>query len=799
MEDLDFQTSDTASPSSQIKFKDVFNLTLSRWPWIVLSVVVCLALAGIYLLRKQPVYTRTAEVVIRDDSQGTNAVSQEFSDMGLFTSNSIIEDEMNKLSSPDVMTEVVKRLDLNVSYYAPGQFRKEIVYGPALMVKATFPSLLENASLKVDAKISPKGTYTLSNLKFNKEDGEILTKGPVALGKPVNTSAGPIILSKTPYWRPDNEDMELSIVKASLNSAVRRFGNELTVTRKNELGNTITIEATDQSVQRAEDLINGVISVYNENWIENRNQISVATSKFISDRLGVIEHELGNVDQDISSYQSAHLIPNVQQAASMSMAESQEASSQILELNNQLQMARYLRAYLTNETNRNSVLPANSGVKGENIEAQVTAYNNRLLERNRLAANSSETNPLVIDLDAQLAAQRSAIVSTIDNQIVSLNTQIRNLQNSKNRATAEIAANPTQAKYLLSVERQQKVKESLYLYLLQKREENELSQAFTAYNTQVITKPNGVPDPTSPKTGRVLFIAIVFGLAIPFGITYLQELNNTRVRGRKDLEGINVPFLGEIPQLPGAKKRRKKGDVQDAKIVVESGKRDMLNEAFRVLRTNVGFMASKDKGCCVIMITSFNPGSGKTFVTMNLAIGLALRGKRVLVIDGDLRRASTSIYVNNPKRGLSDYLIGATDDIQSVLQKGSVTNGLDILPVGKLPPNPTELLETERFVSLIRELRHDYDYILIDCPPLDIVADAQIINQVVDRTILVVRAGLLERVMLPRLEQIVATKRFHNLGVVLNGADTKGKRYGAQYGYGYGYGDGYYTQEDKKK
>lgn len=797
MEDLDFQTTETTSESNQIRFKDVFDLTLHRWPWILVSLVCCMAFAGVYLLRKQPVYTRTAEIVIRDDSQGTNAVSQEFSDIGLFTSNSIIEDEMNKLSSPDVMQEVVKRLDLDVSYYAPGQFRREIVYGPALMVKATFPSLSESSTLKVKVNVSPKGTYTLSDLIFNKEDGEILTKGPVALGQPVNTSAGPIIISKTPYYKNTGENIELFITKSALSAAVRSFGRELQVTRKNELGNTITLEATDRSKQRAEDLINGVISVYNENWIENRNQISVATSKFISDRLGVIEHELGNVDQDISSYQSTHLIPDVARAASMSMEESQEATSQILELNNQLQMARYLRAYLTDDVNRNSVLPSNSGIKGENIEAQVSAYNNKLLERNRLAANSSDANPLVVDYDAQLAAQRSAIVSTIDNQIVSLTTQIRNLQHSKNRATAEIAANPTQAKYLLSVERQQKVKESLYLYLLQKREENELSQAFTAYNTQVITKPNGVPDPTSPNTTKVMFVAFVIGLCIPFGITYLQELNNTRVRGRKDLEKINAPFLGEIPQLPGAKKRRKKGDVQDAKVVVESGKRDMLNEAFRVLRTNVGFMASRDKGCCVIMITSFNPGSGKTFVTMNLAIGLALRGKRVLVLDGDLRRASTSLYVNNPKKGISDYLIGNTDSLDGLIVKDSLANGLDVLPVGKMPPNPTELLETDRFVALIRNLRQDYDFILIDCPPIDIVADAQIINQVVDRTMLVVRAGLLERVMLPRLEEMVATKRFHNLGIVLNGADTKGKRYGAQYGYGYGYGDGYYTQEMK--
>ena len=242
-------------------------------------------------------------------------------------------------------------------------------------------------------------------------------------------------------------------------------------------------------IQRAEDILNTVIAVYNENWIKDKNQIAVSTSAFISDRLGVIEQELGNVDENISSYKSEHLLPDVQAAASMYMAQSSEANAQILALNTQLSMARYIRNYLTNSTSKNQLLPANSGIESPGIEQQIANYNTAQLRRNDLVANSSERNPLVADMDQSLENMRHAIITSIDNHITTLNTQIRSLQQSERQTTARIAANPSQGKYLLSVERQQKVKEALYLFLLQKREENELSQAFTAYNTRVITPP----------------------------------------------------------------------------------------------------------------------------------------------------------------------------------------------------------------------------------------------------------------------------------------------------------------------
>ncbi len=778
----------------QVEISDVIFITLKRWPWLLLSVAVCVGLGLFYVLRAQPVFTRTATIAVKDDSNGNSmsAGLDAFSDMGLIKSRTNINDEITKLQSPDIMAEVVRRFNLDKSYYIDGRFHKEIIYGPQLPVSVSFPSLMDNESASLTVELFKDGKYSLHNVTCNGDDASIITKDPVLLGDTVKTSAGPVVVSKTPYYTGGSVNT-IYVSKAPLKGVVATYLGKLTVAHKNDKGNTINLTVSDGSIQRAEDILEGVISVYNEKWIEDRNQVAISTSNFINERLAVIEAELGDVDQDISSYQSEHLIPDVQQAASMYMAENQEASAQIFELNNQLQLSRYMRAYLNDEAKKNQVIPANTGIENANIEAQIGEYNSKMLLRNQYASNSSETHPLVTDLDMQLATMRSAILSAIDNQILALDTRIRNIQGNKRQTTAQIAASPSQAKYLLSVGRQQKVKEALYLFLLQKREENELSQAFTAYNTQVIAKPNGSNAPTSPVRNRILLIAFAFGLVLPFGVTYLLETINTRVRGRKDIESLSIPFLGEIPEY-----KSRKGESMESRVVVKQGKRNVINEAFRVLRTNIGFVSSKDSGGSAIMVTSFNPGSGKTFLTVNLAISLAIKGKKVVVVDGDLRRGSASAYVGSPKKGLSNYLVGEVQDIKDIEVNDTLMQGLAVIPIGIVPPNPTELLESRRFADLISRLKSEYDLVFVDCPPVEMMADAQIIEQLVDRTVFVIRAGLFKRVMLPELEKLYQEKKFKNIGIVLNATAAEGSRYGYKYGYGYGYGYGNYSHYTSK-
>lgn len=773
---------------NQVKISDVFFMTIHKWPWIILSVFVCVGLAVLYVLRTPPIYTRTASIVIKDDTKGKSVSSEldAFADMGLLQSHSNILDEVNKLQSRNVIMEVIKRLSLDVSYSVDGRFHDDLIYGIQVPVKVSFPDVSDAESVALTLELDGKSGYRISDLSYNGEDIPLSGSNDVKIGNASQTKIGRIVVEASPYSE-NNNLKKIFVTKSPLKAVSAGFASRLDVTQKSEKGNTINLTFTDRSTQRAEDFINGVITVYNEKWMENRNQIAVSTSNFINDRLGVIEGELDNVDHDISSYQSEHLIPDVQQAANMYMSENQTISAQILDLNTQLQMTRYLRSYLSGEANKNQVIPSNSGIKNPTIEAMIAEYNDAMLQRNQYGSNSSETHPRVMDLDSKLAGMRMSILSTLDNQITALNAQISNLQSSKNRTTAKIAANPSQAKYLLSVERQQKVKEALYLYLLQKREENELSQAFTAYNTQIVSTPDGEDSPTAPKKSQIIMIAFFVGLFIPFGVNYVRESNNTRIRGKKDLENLNIPLIGEIPFY-----RPKKGKDTDNKIVVKPGNRNIINEAFRVLRTNIGFLAAKDKGCCTFMVTSFTPGSGKTFLTINLGISLAIKGRKVLIIDGDLRRAVTSSYIDSPKVGLSNYLIGEVKDVDSVIVSDTISEGLSILPVGTIPPNPTELLETDLFAEMVNDLKLQYDLILIDCPPVDMMADAQIIEQIADRTIFVIRAGLLERSMLAELEKFEEEKKMKNIGIVLNAIVSDGHRYGYyKHGYGYGYGYGY--------
>ena len=786
-------------PDDFLRIQDLLYLCLMKWQWFVLSLVVTVGVATVYLLRTPAVYTRTASVLIKEDSKGKSVSSdlESFSEFGLFQSSTNVNNELVTFQSPALMTEVVKRLRLDMNYFVPGKFHRQVAYGLTLPVDVTISDLPENESAGFTLDVQPDSTLLLSDFIRNgtELDGMDI-KG--RLLDSITTPLGKIIIHTTPNY-VNGETYTLYVGKSSLYNTVDSYASNLSVSLNNEKASVIDLSFKDNSIQRAEDVLSMLISIYNENWVKDKNQIAVSTSMFINERLGIIEQELGNVDEDISSYKSEHLLPDVQAASSMYMAQSSQTNAQILALNNQLYMTRYIRNYLANDANRTQLLPANSGIESANIESQIAEYNKQLLQRNSLVANSSTENPLVVDMDQAQASMREAIIRSIDNQIVTLNSQIKSLRQTEQQTTSRIAANPTQAKYLLSVERQQKVKEALYLFLLQKREENELSQAFTAYNTRIVTPPHGSMLPTSPVRKNIFMVAFALGLLIPLVIIFMRENMNTRVRGRKDLENVTAPFIGEIPLFV----RRKKGifgkKPQEVKaVVVKEGSRDIINEAFRVLRTNLEFMTGKDNRS-VILVTSFNPGSGKSFLTMNIAVSLAIKGKKVLVIDGDLRHGSASAYIDSPDKGLSDYLGGRIDNLNEIIVPDPKQKSMDIIPVGTIPPNPTELLFDERLKQAIDTVREQYDYVLIDCPPIELVADTQIIEKLADRTVFVIRSGLLERSMLVELEKIYEEKKYKNMSLILNGTKGSGGRYGYRYGYHYGYGSGYHYGSDEKR
>ena len=815
MENNASNTSNQPRQEESVQLMDLIYKCMSRWHWFVISVILCLGIALFYILKTPPVYTRSAEIMIKTNSRGRSISNESdaFSELGLFSTNTNVYNEIKALGAKSGMLEVVKRLKLDMNYTVDGRFHDDVLYGSNLPFTAEIVDIPEQVPASFDLDVAADGTLSMSSFTY---DGEPVERGAVVTGvfaDTLSTPVGAVVVVPTVVY----EAMDYPTVhvrRSSFRSATSHYASELSVSLSDKMSQVVQLTVDDISIKRAEDILDMLVAVYNENWVADKNQIAVSTSMFINERLGVIEQELTDVDSDISNYKSQNLIPDVKAASSMYMTQSNAINGEIQELNNELYMTQYIRESLSGEDSSNKVLPTNSGISSANIESQIRDYNEKLLRRNNLVAASSESNSLVVELDNSLASLRQAIITSLDNQELALKNQISSLQRTERQATARIAANPTQAKYLLSVERQQSVKEALYLFLLQKREENELSQAFTAYNTRIIDPPTGSMNPTAPRRSMIYLLALLMGLFIPLAAIYLMEVLNTKVRGKKDIKDVILPFAGEIPLTEeGMKQNRKylralrmqKKVNLNREILVKSGSRDTINEAFRVLRTNVEFM-TKNKDANVLAVTSFNPGSGKSFISMNLGVALAIKGRKVLVVDCDLRHATLSSYIGTPHNGISNYLSGQTDDFESLVCPFPGQDNLFVMPVGVIPPNPTELVADERFKHMISTFKGLYDYVFLDCPPIEIVADTQIINECVDRTLFIIRAGLCERSMLAELNSLYEENKYNNLALVLNATELSkssyfGNRYGYHYGhYGhYGYAYSSYAKDDDKK
>lgn len=768
----------------KLKLSEVVKATLRHWPWILVSIFLCCGFALWKVLSTQPTYERSASVLIKEKENGGSAGGLgELADLGLVSSSTNIYDEVNKLTSPDLMEEVLARLGLFVSYEEPGTFHDKVLYGANLPVKVTFSDVLPSEAASVEINIDKKGQVTLKDLAVGKQAYDLKGK-TFPLGVPIKTGGGQILVEKSPYFREGTE-YDILVSREAPKKTVENYLATLAVAVKDRKGNTIDMSIVDNDPLKAEDILATVLDVYNENYIRRTNESTESTSRFIDERLVALQGDLGQVDQNISDFQSQHMIPNLAESAKLNMASNKEASAELLTVASQLQTARHLKALLQSNSAKTQLLPANSGLENKGIETQISEYNKTMVERNQLAANSSDSHPMVEGLDAQLAGMRSAILTSVDNQISALGTVVGNLQGNIAKTTSQIAASPSQAKYLLSVERQQKVKENLYLFLLQKKEENQLSMAAAASNTEVIQKPRGKDRPVAPRKMLTVFFAFIIGAIIPFGVEYVLMANDKKVHTKKDLDSLELPAIGEIPEYVPVKSKIKikKGEPL---VVVKQGKRNVINEAFRVLRTNLEFLFPKTGEGNVLMLTSYNPGSGKTFVAINTGAALALKGKKVVVVDCDMRRAAASEYVDSPSRGLSNYLVGSATDVDSLMVCDTITKDLCVLPVGTIPPNPSELLESPRFPAMIEKLRKEFDYIILDCPPAEMMADAQIINAVSDRAVFIIRAGVMETTQLPELNKLYKANKFKSLSYIFNGVRVANTTYGNGYANSYG-------------
>lgn len=760
---------------------DFFALCIRKWWWFVISAIIMCSLAYLFLLRIEPSYGCTASVMIKSDSRSRTVTSRiEAIDMNALKTTSSVDNEIIAIQSVSLMRDVVRRLQLNNLYTTRGRWHSVTLYGKTLPVSVDYLDADDAESCSFKLKLLSGGKFEMDDFKAKDDLPDVTIKG--SLFDTLKTPIGRVVVAPAMAYADDLK-MDISCTHAPVNAVAKKYSSKMTASLNDKKADVFTLNVSDVNPQRAEDLLSMVIAIYNEKWVLDKNQIAKSTSAFIQERLALIEQDLGGVDSDISSFKSANLLPDITAATNLYLSQNSETNKKLLELDNQVNAVAAVRDYMTDDSNKDQLLPSGSNLYGQGLESQIKEYNTIVLRRNSLVLSTSSSNPLVVALDQSIESMRESIIASVENQLQTLTNQRDALVKAEKKTTSKIAVNPSQAKYLISVERKQGVLESLYLYLLQQREQNELNQAFTAYNTRVIDPPIISEKPIAPSKRKVLLVAFIIGLLIPLVYLYLQEMLNTKVRGRKDVENMSVPFLAEIPQV-------KKTTAERA--MVKHGSRDIINEAFRVLRTNLQFMMKDGEGAKVVALTSSNPASGKSFIALNLAMSYAIKGKKVLLIDGDMRHCSTSEYLSNPKNGLSIYLSDDSVTLADVVTVDEATQ-LSIIPVGVTPPNPTELLETPRFEQLIDEAKKEYDLIFIDCPPVDVVADASIIAGFATNTIFVIRAGLMSRSMLPLVENYYKEHRFNSMALVLNGTEMSGSshRYGYGYGYAYGYGYGY--------
>lgn len=780
------------------KIREWLYLCLSRWYWFATSLLIAFGLALLYLLVTTPSYTRKMSILIKDEDKNRSLSSEfsQFSDMGLVAGKTNLYNEMITLASPSYMLDVVKDLHLDFNYKTDGRFHELTLYGRKQPVVVSLPDVDPDDFASFTLFLKPNNVIELTDF-VDVNHGTAVTKVVKGeIGKAVKTPIGTILVTPTPHY-VGKYDNPIRVSKNRISDVANSYANRLVIDLNQDRASVVDVALTDVSPERAENVLNKLFEVYNNKWVEDINKQAISTSKFIDEELRTIESQLGNVDDNIAQQQKDNVAPDLEVANQINLNKVENTSAQLLDLDNQIYMANMIKDQLSKADFE--VLPANSGIENQAISAQILQYNEKVLQRNNLLENSGINNPYIQDLDDQLRATREAIITSLNTVISSLGDKKNSLETTKTEAVKKIEKSPVQAKDLLTVERQQKVKEQLYLFLLQKREENQLSKAYTAYNTKLLNPPSGSRTPTRPVKLNVMIIAMVLGLLIPMILLFIVNNMNTKVKGRKDIEDLSLPFIGEIPLSYRKRKgllsifNRMKKEVRE--IVVQEKNSNAINEAFRVVRTNLEFVLGKDHK--VVMFTSSNVGSGKTFISTNLATSFAIKGKKVLLVDLDLRKASMSTFVDSPQRGISDYLNGQYSKINDVMVKQRIHKNLDVLPVGTIPPNPTELLFSDRLSSLLKDMREEYDLIVIDCPPIDIVADASIINDLIDVTVYVLRSGLMDRQMLPEVEKYYTDKRFKNMVLLLNGTTEESNGYGyRRYGYGYGYG---YGNSKKKK
>lgn len=776
----------------EIDLKQLIFIFLNKWYWFALSVLIMLIAGYLYLKIQTPAYEAKSSVLIKQEQKAPEEMFL-LQDIGFNTGKNNIDNEIGTFKSPDMVAKVVTALELYTTYryvhsyrfYSPELYKKSPLYvrwedvePDKIPTTVTLTFTQKRAGLGVDAEYSAGGETVEKSL--------VIEKLPGYLQLPI----GRFYVARQDSIKYESQPLEVKISNAM--AVARQIISNLSIVTSTKLSSQLDITLKTETRKKGEDLLNALIQEYNKEEAEDKNMVAFNTAVFIEERLRNIGVELGEVEGQVESYRKINEVTDIPTQVGTYLTKSSNYDTRRSDIVTQLNLLSYIEAYISNSANRNKLIP-NLGITDPGLISVINSYNEILINRERVQTSSSEINPVIKQLNNQVAQLLDNIKASLANEKNAREIAMRDLDKENMLTSSKIRNIPTVDRQYTSILRQQEVKSNLFVYLLQKREETNLTQAGVAPKAKLIAKPYSIGNQVEPKRAIIMLLFFLIGLAIPAITIFLRDYFQTKIEGMKDmlnLKDINV--IGDIIRVEGI--------TEYSSLIVKPNDDSVVSEMFRTMRNNLLFMLS-EKDQNVVLVTSTIPKEGKTFIACNLARSLALMDKRVILVGSDIRNPHLSRVLNVPKRenGFSSYLAGLVQNHNELIEQ--VEPNFFILQTGPIPPNPNELLSKKRTGELISILKREFDYVVLDSAPVGVVSDTFMISKYADACIFVVRENYTEKDTISFLNNLVHDKRLKNVAVVLNQATeqkAQGRyKYGYKYSYRYryGYAQGYSKRE----